>query len=395
MSEGAQVVFVNNSNETFTPTQSGALATYIWECCRAALGDEVAAPWVVSRPAPTPSFPWQRLTLIDYPARPSGRTGDLLTRVQRRTTGLPQLGQRAWAGRVAKAVRELELSNPVLLLQNDPEVAVYLRKLLPRWPILFLFQNQLPAREPFRSQFATSVDAVAAVSDFTAGWVAEHYGLPRAGVTTVYSGVDSAAIRPPTRRAGQPVIGFVGRTGIEKAPDTVLEAALRLTEATTEFAVQIVGSNHWDRYEEDDYQRRLNSLVDQLVVRGIVVDRPGHIGRPELPTWLQRSWIHVVPSRWDEPFGLTTLEGMAAGNAVVASRTGGTPEVVANAGQMFDRDDADGLAKLLHRLVTDADCLEEWGQRARRRAEEMTWQRTYEDLWQLAAEAASVRRRAS
>jgi glycosyltransferase involved in cell wall biosynthesis len=196
----------------------------------------------------------------------------------------------------------------------------------------------------------------------------------------VYSAVASDVIRPPAERVGAPVIGFVGRTGIEKAADIVLEAALLLSERTTDFGVQIVGSNHWGRFEEDDYQRRLSALATSLTARGIKVRRPGHVGREELPEWLQRSSIHVVPSRWDEPFGLTTLEGMAAGNALVATRTGGTPEVVGDGGQLFERDDVRGLADLLEQLVVDERARAEWGQRARARAETLTWSRTYNQL---------------
>jgi glycosyltransferase involved in cell wall biosynthesis len=380
----APLVFVNYTDETFTASASGALATYIYECCRAAsaLGDE---PWVISRSAPQPAFDWPRLRLLDYPRRPAGWLGTQLTRVQRKTTGLPKLGQRAWARRVARAVLDAGGPGCTVVLQNDPEVAVYLRSALPRARIVLLFQNQLPAREPFRTRVPHAVDQVVAISDFTAAWIAEHYRVPRADIATLYPGVAADVIQPPAERSGVPVIGFVGRTGIEKAPDIVLKAAIALAERTAQFAVQIVGSNHWDRYEEDAYQRELNALVATLEQRGVRVTRPGHVGREAIAQWLQRSSIHVVPSRWDEPFGLTTLEGMAAGNAVVASRTGGTPEVVGKGGQLFERDDVAGLAALLERLVADETARVDWGRRARARAESLTWTRTYRQLRQLAA----------
>jgi glycosyltransferase involved in cell wall biosynthesis len=385
-----ELVFVNYTDETFTATASGALATYIYECCRAAsaLGDE---PWVISRSASQPAFDWPRLRLLAYPRRPSGRLGTQLTRVQRKSTGLPKLGQRAWAKRVARAVLDAAGPDCTVVLQNDPEVAVYLRAALPRARIVLLFQNQLPAREPFRTRVSQSVDQVVAISDFTAAWIGEHYRVPRTKIATLYPGVAADVIRPPAARSGVPVIGFVGRTGIEKAPDTVLKAAIALAGRTTQFAVQIVGSNHWDRYDEDAYQRELNALAAALERRGVRVTRPGHVGRETLPGWLQRSSIHVVPSRWDEPFGLTTLEGMAAGNAVVASRTGGTPEVVGGGGQLFERDDVAGLARLLESLVIDETARAEWGRRARARAESLTWTRTYRQLRALAQPAAAER----
>lgn len=381
---GRPVAFVNYTDETFTPTQSGALATYIWECCQAsaALGVE---PWVVTRSAPAAAFAWPRLIEVQPPAEIGGRVGDYLTRGQRKLLGWPRQRQRQWTRRVTDALRQQGLQEASLLLQNDPETAVHLRRLLPDARIVLLFQNQMSAREPFRTGLSRSVDVIAAVSGFTARWIENHYQLPPGSVPVVHSGVNSTVFTPTAAGSGNglPVIGFVGRTGIEKAPDLVLTAALRLSETRRDFAVQIVGSNHWDRFELDDYQRRLRDLSDALTARGVAVDWPGHIGRVELPSYLARTAIHVVPSRWDEPFGLTTLEGMAAGNALVASRTGGTPEVVGGAGLLFDRDDVDGLVGHLALLLDDPVQRADLARRARARAESMTWEKTAGALMQL------------
>lgn len=380
------IIFVNYTDETFTPTQSGAIATHIWECASAAR-DAGDAPWVISRRGTAAPFRWSKLMLLDYPREPRGPAGNFLMRLQRRTRGVPRLSQGRWARRVSEAIAEVSGPGPTIVLQNDPELACMLRSRLPSARLVLLFQNQLPSREPFRTRLSGSVDAIGAVSNFTAEWVAAHYGMPRDSVSTIYSGVDSRKIRPPAVRGEKPVIGFVGRTGIEKAPDLLLEAALILSETTVEFGVQIVGSNHWDRLEGDAFQRRLKELADRLEKRGVTVARPGHVSRADLPAWLARSSVHVVPSRWDEPFGLTTLEGMAAGNATLASRTGGSPEVVGDGGQLFERDDPHQLAELMESLVLDRASLELWSRRARARAERFTWARTYENLrkWALAA----------
>lgn len=153
--------------------------------------------------------------------------------------------------------------------------------------------------------------------------------------------------------AGPPMVKFVGKTEVEKAPDLFLRACLQLTKITRGFRVQMLGSKHWNRFEMDDYQRELQRLVEQLEQVGISVRRPGHIGRPNLAAELRKASIHVVPSRWDEPCGLVTQEGMATGQATVASPTGGTPEIVTDAGLLFERDDTAELASQLEKLVLD------------------------------------------
>jgi glycosyltransferase involved in cell wall biosynthesis len=270
------------------------------------------------------------------------------------------------------------------VLINDPEMAVYLRRHFPSAAILHWFQNQLPASARFRRLYPGAADVTAGVSDFTSRWIADYYGL--ADVPTIYNGVDAEQFTPaPAPPPGPPAISFVGRTGIEKAPDLLLRAALTLSETTQGFRVLLIGSNHWDRFELDDYQRELRDLAEQLEARGVSVERPGHVGRADLPAALRRAQIHAVTSRWDEPFGLTTVEGMASGLALVASDTGGTPEVAGDAGLLFGRDSADGLAAHLARLVGDESARREYARRARGRALEFPWERTWGRVKELIA----------
>jgi glycosyltransferase involved in cell wall biosynthesis len=71
---------------------------------------------------------------------------------------------------------------------------------------------------------------------------------------------------------------------------------------------------------------------------------------------------------------------MASGLATVASNTGGTPEVVSDSGLLFQRDSVDELAACLIGLVTDADKRADYALKARERANEFPWQRTWNSL---------------
>jgi len=76
----------------------------------------------------------------------------------------------------------------------------------------------------------------------------------------------------------------------------------------------------------------------------------------DLPQLLPRlGQVLVVPSRWQEPFSRVVLEGLAAGLAVVASNTGGTPEAITHArtGFLFNPDNPCNLTVLLDRLEAD------------------------------------------
>ncbi|HPC18256.1 MAG TPA: glycosyltransferase family 4 protein [Candidatus Hydrogenedentes bacterium] len=91
-----------------------------------------------------------------------------------------------------------------------------------------------------------------------------------------------------------------------------------------------------------------------------------------------RADICIVPSAWDEPFGMAAAEAMAAGRPVCASRVGGLQDIVVDGetGFLFDREDDAGLAECMGRLFDDAALRTRMGAAGRVRAEsEYDWPR--------------------
>jgi glycosyltransferase involved in cell wall biosynthesis len=79
--------------------------------------------------------------------------------------------------------------------------------------------------------------------------------------------------------------------------------------------------------------------------------------------------IVVVPSRWPEPFGLTALEAMACGAALLCSSSGGLPEVVGDAAVPIDPENVPALAAAIVALARDPVRRAALGQAGRARAE--------------------------
>ncbi|MDE2263203.1 MAG: glycosyltransferase family 4 protein [Gammaproteobacteria bacterium] len=107
----------------------------------------------------------------------------------------------------------------------------------------------------------------------------------------------------------------------------------------------------------------------------------------------------VLPSIWQESYGLPVAEAMACGVPVLASESGGVPELIADGvtGRLVPRLDAQALARTLSEMSADPARLREMGKAARIRAEELlTWARSAERLEQiylgvLAAQSESSR----
>jgi glycosyltransferase involved in cell wall biosynthesis len=378
------VVFVNTTLESFTATKSGAIGTWVWEVCRAAKrgGSE---PLVISLRIDAEPYPWKNTIFLDYPRHDFNEGWKRAIRkafvLQTKIGGWYHMRHPAWCRRVGDAIEKAGVQGKPLILQNDPQLAVVLRRRFPRAFILHLFQNQNTCSKTFRVPFRKAVNVAAGVSDYTAAWNQEHFGRE---VKTLLSGVDQERFRPAEHEPdGPPFINFVGRTVRDKGPDLLLKAARMVARKTTNFGVQILGFTHFGHNQWDAYQEELVSLVKDLEEAGVAVRKPGFIDRNALPGELQKAQIHVHPARWEEAFGLATLEGMAVGLATVASKTGGTPEVVGDGGFLFERDSVDELAAHLHRLVTNHELRREYGQKARARAEELTWDHTWARLQEM------------
>ena len=80
----------------------------------------------------------------------------------------------------------------------------------------------------------------------------------------------------------------------------------------------------------------------------------------------------VMPSQWEEPFGLVLIEAGANRKPVVATRVGGVPEVVVDgeSGFLVERSDIDTMVDRVKLLINDASLRARMGQKARDIVEE-------------------------
>ena len=134
---------------------------------------------------------------------------------------------------------------------------------------------------------------------------------------------------------------FVGRLVSDKGAAGLLRAVRMVADEGIRFTLTIVG---------DGPERPvLESLVDSLGLRG-QVSFAGRRSPEEICRMLNAHRVLVVPSLWEEPFGIVALEGIACGCYVVATRGGGLPEAVGECGEFFPNGDDAALAAILRRL---------------------------------------------
>jgi len=157
--------------------------------------------------------------------------------------------------------------------------------------------------------------------------------------TIIPNPYDARIFRCPTREAEPPSdLIFVGRLVTEKGIDLLLEALVRLREHALFPRLTIVGSG--------PERAAMEGLVSRLGL-GETVTFLGPKRDLELASLLTQHKIIIVPSRYDEPFGVVALEGIACGCVAVGSVGGGLPEAIGPCGWTFPNGDVDALARAL------------------------------------------------
>lgn len=180
-------------------------------------------------------------------------------------------------------------------------------------------------------------------------------GLPFHHAQVIYQGVplEDFAFRPGGREAGQALkLLYVGQLSQTKGVHTLIEALAQLGQTQPELAVElsIAGTG------VPSYVESLRQLVEERDLRDRV-QFLGKVPHAEIGSVYRDHHVLVFSSEWDEPFGLTHVEAMACGCAVISTTTGGSKELVKDGlnALAFQAGDKHDLADKIKQLADDEE----------------------------------------
>lgn len=162
-------------------------------------------------------------------------------------------------------------------------------------------------------------------SAFSLDVMGSTYPRLRSRTIIVPNAVPGPASPTPPRPALDDVVRllYLGRLSPRKGPDLIVDALPLLEERGITATLDLVGSV-FEGYE--DYEAALREAIDRIGGDERVVL---HGFQSEVWTFLERADILIVPSRLDEPFGNTAVEGVLAERPVVVTDTSGLREATA------------------------------------------------------------------
>jgi glycosyltransferase involved in cell wall biosynthesis len=141
----------------------------------------------------------------------------------------------------------------------------------------------------------------------------------------------------------------------------------------------------------DAFLRIKNQIPHSLVIVGRKQSSAGPLARDErivyvdyvpaedLPLFYSYADMFIYPSL-REGFGIPPLEAMACGTPVISSNGGSLPEVVGDAGLLFDPGDSEVLGGLILKVVHDERLRDGLIDKGFRNVKKFSWERTAEGI---------------
>ncbi len=317
----AGIAIVLPPREAFSPAATGAVGLVVHQLAR-------IAPCIVlglATPAPFDDVAFRPVRLARLPFGQSRRYAIGIARLLRRDP-------------------------PTLIeVHARPEIALSLARAFPSVPVSLFLHND-PAVMPLartpgeRTALRRRLAGIVTVSDYLRRRFLE--GGTEAAVDVLPNGIDLPVAADGPR---DNLVLFAGRIVADKGPDAFIRACARALPALPGWRAEMLGG---DRFGADSPQTPyVRALRAEAAAAGIAM--PGWCPHADVLATMARAAIVVVPSRWPEPFGLTALEAMGSGAALLCAPRGGLPEVTGDAAVAIDPDDADALAAAIVAVARD------------------------------------------
>ena len=312
-----------------------------------------------------------------------------------------------YALRVAKYLKSEKCD--VVHLHNFPQFVPIIRAFNPKIKIVLEMHcewlTQL-SRKMIESQLKKT-DLIVGVSEYVTDKIRRRFPQFAHRCKTLINGVDVDVFANDNRyfdsgKENVKQLLFVGRVSPEKGVHVLLDAFQIVVKRYPRIHLTIVGvhaslpvafiaalsddnlTKKLEYFYNLDYISFLNSKLSPLIADNITFT--GSVPHRLIKDYYRTAAVVVLPSVCNEPCALPIFEAMAASVPVVASRGGGTPEIIVNGktGLLIERGEAHALAEAILSLISNEALRKSMGEAGRKRVVELfSWEQTAKNLCEL------------
>ena len=210
-----------------------------------------------------------------------------------------------------------------------------------------------------RQNILEKCEAVFCVSEFVKNKFIEGLSIKTEKVKVLYNGVDRKIKKFPIKKKE---ILFVGRLVSEKGADLYVKTLRSIASNFPDWNFGLIGSFRLGEHKNtNSYAHKVIKSFKEI---GDQAKFYGFKNQDFVNEKMRTASIIVIPSIWEEPFGLVAAEAMSNGICIIASKVGGIPEIIENNGILIKNVNSQKLKKHLTELISNNQLREHYQKKA-------------------------------
>jgi len=244
--------------------------------------------------------------------------------------------------------------NQIIEIHNRPYLVEEITR-RNKFPISLFFHNDPQTMKGSKSikerkYILEKCAAIFCVSEFIKKKFLEGINNNFQKVHVLYNGVERKLKRFPKKKKE---VLFVGRLVAEKGVDLYVDVIENIANKFPDWQFDLIGSFRLgdDKNEGSfvgDIIKKFKNISNQTRFHGFK-------NQDFVQKKMKNASIIVIPSVWEEPYGLVAAEAMSNGIAIIASDVGGIPEIIKESGILIDEINGFKLQNALERLMSNPD----------------------------------------
>ena len=259
------------------------------------------------------------------------------------------------ADEMLKVILESNDSQQIIEIHNRPYLLNSIYKKTDKFPISLFFHNDPKTMRGSKSalereRILVRCNAVFCVSEYIKKQFLDGIKSNKKKVYVLHNGVDRISKNFPIKK--KEVI-FVGRLVSEKGVDLYIDVVSSVVKNFPDWNFRLIGS-----YRLGD-NNNANSYANKIIKKFTKIGRQakfhGFKDNNFVQKKMQDASIIIIPSLWQEPFGLVAVEAMSNGVCIIAAKVGGIPEIINNNGVLIENINHNKLENSLKDLMYDEE----------------------------------------
>ena len=255
------------------------------------------------------------------------------------------------AEKMCKIINKTQTGKKIIEIHNRPYLVKTIHeKTENKVIILFIHNDPLSMRGSKsineRNKLLQRVDKIICVSHFIKNKFLTDVHCHHDKVTVLYNGIERQSFNFPKKKKQ---IVYVGRIVKEKGVHIYVNAVKKLAHKFKEWEFLIIGSYKLGDKKTSTFAKQ---TIQEFKNIGSNTKVLGFLSNQNVKQIMRETSLIVIPSLWEEPFGLVAAEAMSCGVGIISSNSGGLSEIIKENGILIENINEQKLVTQLEKVLS-------------------------------------------